>query len=160
MTALQPPTQPAKTLYDADYVQWVTTTAEQLRRGDYKAVDWANLLDEIEDMARRERQALMSNLRVLLLHLLKWQYQSEKKTRSWASSIVEHRICIEESLEASPSLKPYLDQEWGKAYVRAVKLALKETGLPKTTFPQDCPFTLIQVMDENFPSDLDLNAED
>ncbi|MEO0540591.1 MAG: DUF29 domain-containing protein [Cyanobacteria bacterium P01_A01_bin.105] len=154
MTALQPPARSSKTLYDTDYVQWVTTTAEQLRSGDYTQVDWVNLLDEIEDMAKRERQALISNLRVLLLHLLKWEYQPQRRTRSWAGSIVEHRIRIDEALATSPSLMPYLTQTWGKAYIGAVKRATTETGLPKTTFPEDCPFTLAQVMDENFPSDL------
>lgn len=157
MTALQPPPRPSTTPYDTDYVQWITTTVGQLRRKDYADVDWANLIDEIEDMARRERQALRSNLKILLLHFLKWQYQAEKRTRSWASSIVEHRQRLEEALETSPSLQPEFEKVLHKAYEAAVKKASVETGLSNKTFPAECPFTLAQIMDENFPSDMSEN---
>ncbi|MEO0756728.1 MAG: DUF29 domain-containing protein [Cyanobacteria bacterium J06648_16] len=154
MTALQPSTSPSKTLYDTDYVKWVTITVEQLRQEAYAQVDWVNLLDEIEDMARRERQALKSNLRILLLHLLKWQYPPSKRTRSWASSIIEHRERVYEVLEASPSLKPDLETVLSKAYPTAAKRAVTETMLPAKTFPDECPFTVAQIMDENFPPEM------
>jgi hypothetical protein len=62
-----------KSLYTIDFVQWIETTAQQLRNQDYSDVDWESLIDEIEDMSRRERKALKSNLIVILLHLLKWE---------------------------------------------------------------------------------------
>ncbi len=69
MEATQPSSPPA-TLYDTDYLQWLTTTVDKLRQQDYAHVDWANLIEEIEDMGKRERRSLESNLVILLLHLL------------------------------------------------------------------------------------------
>jgi Domain of unknown function DUF29 len=80
-----------KSLYDTDFVGWVETTVEQLRNQDYANVDWQNLIEEIEDMSKRERKSLKSNLIIILLHLLKWQYQPELRSGSWKGSIREHR---------------------------------------------------------------------
>ena len=78
-------------LYDQDYLQWLETTVSQLQSQDYTHVDWDNLIEEIEDIGKPERRNLKSNLIVVLVHLLKWQYQPEGRTGSWAVSIVEHR---------------------------------------------------------------------
>lgn len=67
-------------LYQQDFDRWVHETAQLLRKGRYQELDLPNLLDEIEDMSRRERQALRSNLKIILMHLLKHQYQSEKRS--------------------------------------------------------------------------------
>ena len=68
-----------KSLYETDFVRWVETVVAQLQAQDYASVDWANL---IEEMSRRERKSLKSNLVVILLHLLKWQYQPEARSGS------------------------------------------------------------------------------
>lgn len=73
-----------KSLYETDFVQWIEVTIKQLRSQNYTAVDWTNLLEEIEDMSRRERKALKSNLIVVLLHLLKWQFQPDQRSGSLA----------------------------------------------------------------------------
>ena len=71
-----------KSLYETDFVRWVETVVAQLQAQDYASVDWANLIEEIEEMSRRERKSLKSNLVVILLHLLKWQYQPEARSGS------------------------------------------------------------------------------
>jgi len=71
-----------KNLYATDFVRWVETVVAQLQAQDYASVDWANLIEEIEEMSRRERKSLKSNLVVILLHLLKWQYQPEARSGS------------------------------------------------------------------------------
>jgi hypothetical protein len=81
----------ALSLYEADYLSWLESTAAALKRKDYGATDWENVIEEIEDMGRRERQSLKSNLVTLLLHLLKWQFQPDKQCNSWKASIIEHR---------------------------------------------------------------------
>ena len=139
------------TLYETDYMQWIAATVGQLRCQDYAHVDWANLIEEIEDMGKRERRSLKSNLVVLLLHLLKWQHQPALRTGSWAGSIVEHRRRIHEALKDSPSLKPYLESVFAEAYRDAVKQAVAETMLLIEAFPNECEFELAQVMDEDFP---------
>ncbi|MGK7884657.1 MAG: DUF29 domain-containing protein [Crocosphaera sp.] len=137
-------------LYETDYLQWIESNLEKLRQKNYQEVDWENLLEEIEDMGKRERRALESNLIVLLLHLLKWQYQPEKRTGSWERSILEHRRRIKKALKESPSLKPYLSTIIDESYSEAIKQAKAETQLPLETFPQQCPYPLISILDEQF----------
>lgn len=138
------------TFYEMDYVRWIETTVEKLRQGDYQQVDWENLIDEIKDMARSERRSLKSNLIVVLLHLLKWQFQPERRSGSWAGRIVEHRRRIQDAIAESPSLQPYLEEIFAEAYRAAVKQASAETQLPIETFPQPCPYELTQVLDDDF----------
>ncbi len=66
-------------LYEADYYLWIQDTLEKLQHQNYSQVDWKNLLDEIEDMGKREHRSLESNLVVVLLHVLKWQYQPSRR---------------------------------------------------------------------------------
>jgi Domain of unknown function DUF29 len=139
-----------KSLYETDFVRWVETTLEQLRAQDYASVDWSNLLEEIEDMSKRERKSLKSNLVVILLHLLKWQYQLESRSGSWRGSIREHRRRINDDLKDSPSLKPYLEEVFAECYANARFQATDETGLPLETFPVDCPYTSEQSLDPDF----------
>ena len=148
MTSARP--GPAISLYEADYLGWIEATAAALKRQDYGAINWENVIEEIEDMGRRERQSLKSNLVILLLHLLKWQFQPGKQSHSWKASIVEHRQRLEDSVEASPSLKPYLETLLTKAYGNAVERAAAETGLSEAAFPQDCPYTAGQIMSKGF----------
>jgi Domain of unknown function DUF29 len=81
-------------LHATDYVQWIESTVAKLQRQDYANVDWHNLIEEIEEMGRSERKSLKSNFIVVVLHLLKWQYQPQLRGGSWAGSIVEHRRCV------------------------------------------------------------------
>lgn len=138
------------TLYETDYQQWIETTVEKLHSRDYANVDWDNLIEEIEDMGRSERRSLESNLIVVLLLLLKWQYQPERRSGSWEGSIIEHRRRIKKALKESPSLKPYLESILAESYVEAVKQALAETGLPLETFPLECPYELAALLNDDF----------
>jgi hypothetical protein len=135
-----------KQIYETDYYQWLIETAEQLRSHQFKELDWENLLAEIEDMGKSEKRALRSNLRILLMHLLKLTYQPEKATRSWNLTIVEHRKRIQDTLQESPSLKPYFDEIFETCYQDAIELAVAETGLSPTTFPENCPFPMETVL--------------
>ncbi|MGF1518171.1 MAG: DUF29 domain-containing protein [Nodosilinea sp.] len=146
-----PPARPAlASLYEADYLSWIEATAAALKRQDYGVIDWENVVEEIEDMGRRERQSLKSNLVVLLLHLLKWQFQPDKQSNSWKASIVEHRQRLQNRLEDSPSLRPYLETIFDKCYADAVERAAAETGLPETDFPQKCPYAIGQILTKGF----------
>ena len=140
-------------LYETDYLQWIETTIEHLRNGDYDDIDWDNLIDEIEDMARSQRHKLKSNLVVVLLHLLKWQYQPEKRTGSWEASLLEHRRRIRDAIRDSPSLKPYLETILTESHISARKQAKAETGLSLETFPIDCPYDVSSILDDDFLPD-------
>lgn len=140
----------SQTLYEIDYLQWIETTVEKLQSGDYVNVDWENLIEEIEDMGRSERRGLKSNLIVVLVHLLKWQFQPDRRSGSWEGSIIEHRRRIREAIDDSPSLQPYLESIFVECYLQAVKQAKAETQLPLETFPLQCPYQLAEVLNDQF----------
>ena len=96
------------TLYEKDYYLWLNNTANLLREKNLAELDLPHLIEEIEDMGKRERRSLYSNLKILLMHLLKYRYQPEKRSHSWRYTIEEHRQRIAEALLDSPSLKGYL----------------------------------------------------
>ncbi|NER27361.1 MAG: DUF29 domain-containing protein [Symploca sp. SIO1C4] len=137
------------TLYETDYLRWLETTAQKLRNQNYKEVDWENLIEEIEDMGRSERRSLKSNLIVLLLHLLKWEFQPLERKGGWESSIIEHRSRIRDALKDSPSLKPYLESIFAESYTEARKRARAETGLLLEAFPSQCPYKLTELTDSD-----------
>ncbi len=139
-----------QSLYERDFLRWIETTVEQLRDRDYSNVDWENLIEEIETMGRSERRSLESNLVVVLMHLLKWQYQPEWRSGSWKGSIAEHRRRIRKQMKDSPSLKPYLEEVLAECYADAIAQASAETGLPAEVFPPSCPYTSAEVLDAGF----------
>lgn len=137
--------QPEK-LYDADYNLWLLTTAKLLRERQLDQIDYKNLIEDLEAMVRSDKNALASNLRILLMHLLKWKYQPDKRTNSWKYTIFEHCLRINESIEDSPSLRPYFDEIFDKCYQKSRTMASIESALPMKTFPVDCPFTKQDVL--------------
>ncbi len=142
--------QNTNNLYEQDYLQWIEATLQQLRDRDYEKVDWENLLAEIEDMGKRDRRSLESNLVIVLLQLLKWQFQPEYRTGSWSASIAEHRRRIAKLLKDSPSLIAYIDSIFAECYDYAREQAYLETGLPQEIFPIDCPYQIADVLDRLF----------
>ena len=142
-----------KTLYESDFYLWLSTTAQLLRNGNFSEIDLDNLIEEIEGMARKEKQALKSNLRILLMHLLKWNYQPDKRTNSWRSTIREHRKRLKDAFDDSPSLKPYYLDFFTHGYQDARELASDETGLSFDTFPVDSPFTPEETLNEDYLPD-------
>ena len=137
-------------LYETDYLAWVELTVSKLRSQDLAAINWENLIAEIEDMGKSARNSLKSNLRIILLHLLKWQYQPSHRSRSWQTSIVEHRLRIDDAFAESPSLKRYFVEVFDDAYAGAIQLASSETGIDKAAFAKSCPYTQKQVLDLEF----------
>lgn len=142
-----------KTLYESDFYLWLSTTAQLLHNGNFSEIDLDNLIEEIEGMARKEKQALKSNLRILLMHLLKWKYQTDKRTNSWRSTIREHRKRLKDAFADSPSLKPYYLEIFADSYQDAKELASDETGLSLDTFPVDSPFTPEETLNEDYLPD-------
>ncbi len=136
--------------YDKDYYFWFTEQAGLLRRGLWQQVDVEHLAEELEDMGKREKRALRSRVVVLLAHLLKYTYQPQQRSPSWNGTIREQRKQLSELLDDSPSLKPRLLEELQDGYISARLLAAGDTGLAATAFPEQCPFTLEQLLDEHF----------
>ena len=139
-----------QTLYDTDLNLWVEAQLLALEKQRFQDLDLPNLIEEIEDLAKRDKKALRSHLKVLLLHLLKWQFQSEKRSNSWKTSIANARIEIEDILLDSPSLKNYLPTVVDRVYVNARQLASTETGLTISAFPESFPFPSDKLLDVSF----------
>jgi hypothetical protein len=140
----------SESLYDQDFYAWANTQAALLRAGKLEAADIENIAEEIESMGKSEKRELESRLAVLFLHLLKWQFQSERCGASWQATIRVQRHRLERHLEDNPSLKSKLDDTVIYAYRDAVIEAAAETGLPESTFPATCPWSFDQIMDEEF----------
>ncbi|HEY9692252.1 MAG TPA: DUF29 domain-containing protein [Oculatellaceae cyanobacterium] len=137
-------------LYDIDFYLWIVTTAQLLRDHKFDELDLDNLIEEIEDMGKDKRRELKSRLVVLLMHLLKYQYQPERRSSSWRGTILEQRRQIESLLKDSPSLKPYYLEVFADVYKNAVVDASAETLLPAQTFPVESPFLPEDVINSNF----------
>ncbi len=135
-----------ETLYDLDLLAWVERETAHLRAGQLDRLDVEHLIDELEAMAGNLRRELKSRLRILLAHLLKWQFQPRRRSRGWAATIAEQRVQIEDLLEENPSLRRELDATARAAYPQALRLASIEAGLPRETFPADLPYDLSQVL--------------
>lgn len=136
--------------YDQDLYTWSLQQAQLLRERKFDQADWEHIIEEIEDMSKSEKRALQSFLETLLMHLLKWQYQPAYQGNSWKFTIIEQRERIIEHLQENPGLKSKLPDLIIRAYNHAVKGAVRETGLPISHFPANCPWTFEQFMDEAF----------
>jgi hypothetical protein len=136
--------------YDDDFFAWTMQQADLLREGALSEIDVANLAEEIEDMGKSLRRELRNRMVVLLAHLLKWQCQPNHRSRSWSGTAREQRRQINDLLAESASLRPVLAQELAPLYSAARGKAADETGFPETTFPADCPFTLAQILAQDF----------
>ena len=137
--------------YETDFYLWTQQQAALLRQGALSALDIENLAEEVEDMGKSNRLALESYLSNVLMHLLKWQYQPERRGTSWKLSIRNGRYQIRRLLSESPSLKPQLPAIIAEEYSPARENAADETGLPLTTFPDVCPFTAEQITGDYWP---------
>jgi hypothetical protein len=136
--------------YDQDFYAWLVQNAQLLRNSQWQQIDSEHIAEELEAMAKSEKRELLNRLSVLLMHLLKWHYQVPKRTRSWRNTITTQRIDIAELIEDSPSLKPQLELKLPLAYVKAKLAAEDETGIDQQHFPEQCPFTLEQVLSTAF----------
>jgi hypothetical protein len=138
------------TLYEQDYYLWLEKTIHLLKAGQLSALDVDNLIEEIQDMGIRQKNALESNLIVLLMHLLKWRYQPQKRTGSWRRSIREHRRRILKAFRNSPSFKQYFREIFKEAYQEARLQASDETELSLDIFPKECPFTQEEILNTDY----------
>ncbi|NES97334.1 MAG: DUF29 domain-containing protein [Desertifilum sp. SIO1I2] len=137
-------------LYETDFYAWTVEQAKFLRDGAWHSLDIQNLAEEIESLGKQDRRELRNRLRVLIGHLLKWEYQPGKRSRSWSHTIYEQRYQIKELIKESLSLKSYLRDAVMETYSDALDLALRETSLDESCFPKDCCYSLEQILETVF----------
>ncbi|MEZ0211787.1 MAG: DUF29 domain-containing protein [Xanthobacteraceae bacterium] len=133
-----------------DFYAWSMAQAQLIRDGAFDALDRANLAEEIECLGREQFSKLRSAFRVLLMHMLKWDHQPERRSRSWAGTIATQRLDILDVLEDNPSLKSRIEDAAAAAYRRARIEAARETELPLRTFPEINPYALKDMMERAF----------
>lgn len=150
-----------KFLYDNDFQSWIDSTIQQLKNREFDSIDLENLIEELTNLGKSEKNTLKSNLMILLTHLIKLQVQSDAPDSmkiSWYNSVIEHRQRVLSNLEDTPSLKNFLSEAIDKAYPQARKLAIKESKFAafgvripdEDEYPNTCPFSPDQILDEEF----------
>ncbi|HAN73415.1 MAG TPA: DUF29 domain-containing protein [Planktothrix sp. UBA8407] len=136
------------TTHETDFYAWTNEQVQLLKTGQLNQIDWQNIAEEIEDMGRSEKRQLESRLEVLIMHLLKWQFQPNLRSRSWQLTIKEQRLRLEKILQKNPSLQPNLTEAIEDVYPLATLSAERETGL--SLFPETCPYTLTEILSPEF----------
>jgi len=135
------------TLYEQDFGLWAEQMADLIAAGRFAELDIENLVEEVCDLSKRERDRLLSSLRLIVHHLLKWDYQPQKRSRSWQTTIQRERLNIKKYLRDSPSLKRYLTPEYLEQVYETGRLdAIAETDLD---MPVDCPYAIADVLERN-----------
>ena len=153
MARAHPVKEERQPLYERDFCLWVEEQVRLLKEGRLEQLDVVNLIDEIEDLGIHDKKAVESNLVVVLKHLLKYQFQPRRRSRSWPSSIAEHRRRLRNDLATSPSLRPYAGARFEENYRDGRHQALIETGLASNALPSASPYTLEQTLDPEFLPD-------
>ena len=138
-------TLPLTELYLADETAWLDAMVELIGAGEHSELDYANLREYLQDMARRDRREVQSRLLQLLQHILKWEFQPDKRTGSWRRSIIHQSYELRQDAEGGV-LRNHLDSRLAEVFGIAVQEAAAETGLPEETFPAECPYTLDEVL--------------
>jgi len=136
--------------YDSDFYAWANEQAVLLRAGRLDQADIEHIAQEIESMGRTEKRELVSRLRVLLLHLLKWKFQPAGRGSSWEATVRVQRLDLAEHMKDNPSLKAIVSEAIATAYEGAVIEAAVETKLSESVFPSICPWAFDQLMDARF----------
>jgi Domain of unknown function DUF29 len=147
---LAPGDEPVRAEYERDFYSWLMEQARHIRDGRYEALDRDNLAAEIEALGREQFNKLVSALRVLMLHMLKWDHQTALRSRSWVLSIEEQRLEIADVLADNPGLRPRIGEAITRAYRRARIEAAKETSLDEAEFPPACPYSFDDIMSRVF----------
>lgn len=149
-------TQPdLRSLYDADEYAWLLHQAAALIDGRLDEIDRDTLAEYLTDMAKRDVREVVSRLTILLMHLLKYQFQPSRASRSWMKTIQIQQEEITDIFDDSPTLRRKASDKFSQAYDRAKKLASVETGSDVKTFPETCPWALADALDPNAPTRID-----
>ncbi|HMK80921.1 MAG TPA: DUF29 domain-containing protein [Xanthobacteraceae bacterium] len=136
--------------YDRDFYTWSQEQGRLVREGRWSEVDRENVAEEIESSGQEQFNKLESAIRVILIHMLKWDCQPKKRSRSWALSISAMRLDLDDVLSDNPGLKSRIDEAITRAHRKARLEAAKETGLKLSVFPETCPYSFADIASRPF----------
>jgi len=134
-------------LYEADETAWLEESARFLDERRFDELDLTNLAEYLRDMARRDKREVLSRLTILLAHLLKWDRQPERRTASWRVTIDNQRDELNDLLE-SGTLRRHAEEMLARAYDRARRQAIADTGLSEADYPPESPLSIEQLLGE------------
>jgi hypothetical protein len=144
----------ASRVYDHDYYAWAREQASALRERQIELLDFEHLAEEVDALADRDRRELRSRLMRILVHLLKWQFQASRRSRSWENTLDLQRTEIDGLLKSSPSLRRELPALITDAYAYAQRVAGREMRLDRDEwlrrFPVECPWSVEQILNVEF----------
>jgi hypothetical protein len=138
--------------YEADVIAWAHEQAAFVRAGRFDMLDLEHIADEIEDVGKSEQRELESRMAVLLAHLIKWQFQPDRRGNSWRHTISEQRKKVVQRIIRTPSLKADLNNVdwWAGVWADSLDIATRETGFLYERFPEECPWQYSQITDIDF----------
>lgn len=139
--------------YEQDFYAWLLRSAQLLKDRKFSELDVENIAEELEGMARSDKRQLINRFAVLLAHLLKWQFQKDKCSKSWKRTIKEQRKRIKLLIDDSPSLRYEINKKINDAYEIAILSAANETGFDEEVFPESCEYTLEEILNNEFYPD-------
>lgn len=131
---------------DSDFAAWIYDQVAALKEGRFSDLDIDDLVDEVESLAKRDFKAFTSALRIILLHMLKWDFQPERRGNSWRRSINAARKAAWAELASSPSFRSRIRDATDDAYGSARMIAADETGVFERNFPVECPYDWDEIM--------------
>jgi hypothetical protein len=137
--------------YDKDFYSWSQEQGRLVREGRWNEVDRENVAEEIESLGRDQFNKLESAFRGLIMHMLKWDHQPARRSRSWSVTIATQRIELEDVLADNPGLEPRINEAIARGYRKARLEAANETELRVTTFPETCPYSFEDITSRSFP---------
>ena len=137
-------------LYTTDFYAWAQHQSDYLRLEEFDKIDWQNIAEELQDLGNQTRREVESRLRLIIMHLLKWQWQPDHQSRSWRNTINVQRRNLMRLLKKNPTLRAQLSDFVPDTYAEACEDAFEEMGLLHWTFPADCPYTAEQLVDTDF----------
>jgi hypothetical protein len=147
---LVPAAEPAGAAYEHDFYSWSLEQARLVREGSWDAVDRAHVAEEIESLGREQFNKLESALRVLMLHMLKWDHQPPLRSRSWLLSIETQRLELADVIADNPGLKPRIPEAMARGYRKARLEAAREIGIETDSFPETCSYTWEDIVSRPF----------
>ena len=145
--------------YQSDFYSWAMAQSELAHARSSNGLDWDHVAEELRLLGVSEERELVSRLRVLIAHLLKWTYQHECVSKSWRINIANQREELLDHIKINPGLKSKLPVLWAKAFAFARRDAAIETDLDLNTFPLEPPFTYEQAIDEAWVPNADKPAQ-
>ncbi len=140
----------ALNLYEDDFFAWTQEQISLIKQKLFNKLDMVHLQEELQIMGASEKRELGNRLAILLMHLLKWKYQPSRQCKSWARTIKEQRLEVQDVLDDNPSLNTRIEEFIDNAYKKSILKAAVETNLDEDTFPTSCEWTVKQILNNTF----------